>query len=61
MWRIDSKMGRNCSNKDIYDKIKRAKWLPLLIRKTTGLVIQTRDILTHPGEPHSGFGKSALF
>ena len=41
--------------------MKTAKWLPPLIRKTTGLVIQTRDILTHPGEPHSGFGKSALF
>ena len=32
-----------------------------LIRKTTGFVIQTRDILTHPGGPYSGFGKSALF
>lgn len=65
MWRNDSKMGRNCdSNKEkpkyIYDKIKTAKRVPSLICKTTGLVIQTRDIHTHPGGPHSGFGKSAL-
>ena len=66
MWRNYSKMGRNFdSNKEnpkyIYDKIKTAKWLPSLICKTTGFVIQTRGVLTHPGGPHSGFGKSALF